>query len=46
MFCLNKTKSKASKYNPGGPQATALVEKFKERERKLAEIRNRGKKET
>lgn len=46
MFCLSKTKSKASKYNPGGPQATALVEKFKERERKLAEIRNRGKKET
>ena len=43
MFCLERTKSKASKYNPGGPQAAALVKKFQERERKLAEIKNKGK---
>ncbi|MBR3673896.1 MAG: hypothetical protein IKN65_06430 [Clostridia bacterium] len=28
MFCLNKTKSGAHKYNPGGVQAMELVKKF------------------
>lgn len=43
MFCLERTKSNAHKYNPGGPQATALVQKFKERQRKLAKLRRQGK---
>lgn len=44
MFCLNKTFGTIEKeYNPGGPQAKALVQKFKKRQRKLAEMKNRGK---
>lgn len=39
MFCL-KDSLKQGKYNPGGPQAKALVKKFQERERKLAKLKN------
>lgn len=46
MFCLDYIHSgdPGKKYNPGGPQALALVKKFEERAKKLAEIKNRGKK--
>lgn len=46
MFCLEYIHSNQPnrKYNPGGPQARALVKKFEERERKLAKLKNRGKK--
>ena len=40
MFCLNTTKS--SKYNPGGPQAAALVKKFQQRAKKLAQLKGQG----
>ena len=33
------------KYNPGGPQAKALVQKFKQRQKKLAELKNQNKKQ-
>ena len=39
MFCLKETSDKG-KYNPGGPQAKALVKKFEERKRKLAKLKN------
>ena len=43
MFCLsNVLKDGSSKYNPGGPQAKALVQKFRKRQRKLAQLRNRN----
>lgn len=42
MFCLNQATNKAQKYNPGGPQAKALVQKFKKRQRKLAELKNKN----
>lgn len=42
-LCLSYTSSETDKYNPGGPQAKALVQKFKKRQKKLAEIRNQGK---
>lgn len=38
MFCLTTTQN--SKYNPGGPQAAALVKKFQERAKKLARLKN------
>lgn len=41
MFCLRQTLP-GNKYNPGGPQARALVKKFEERQRKLAKMKNRG----
>lgn len=31
------------KYNPGGPQAKALVQKFKQRQKKIAELKNQNK---
>ncbi len=43
MFCLNKTKSGAHKYNPGGVQAMELVKKFQERDKKLAKLKRQGK---
>lgn len=45
IFCLKQVmKDDASeKYNPGGPQAKALVQKFKQRQRKIAEIKNQNK---
>lgn len=42
MFCLKHTQSDANKYNPGGPQAAALVQKFKQRAKILAKIKNKG----
>lgn len=42
MFCLKGAQTSKNKYNPGGPQAKALVEKFKQRERKLAKIKNQN----
>lgn len=44
IFCLSQVMGGASKkYNPGGPQATALVNKFLEREKKLAKLKGKGK---
>ena len=43
MFCLSSFLNKQNIYNPGGPQAKALVQKFKKRHQKLAELKNRGK---
>lgn len=43
MFCLDSLHGGDVKYNPGGPQAMALVKKFQERRRKLAEIKNKGR---
>ena len=43
MFCLSKVlKEGSSKYNPGGPQARALVQKFKKRQRKIAQLKNKN----
>lgn len=42
MFCLQDMEGSKSKYNPAGPQARAIVQKFKQREKKLAKIRQRG----
>lgn len=39
IFCLTQVSDTSSKYNPGGPQAKALVQKFKKRQQKLAELR-------
>ena len=41
IFCL-KTKG-TSKYNPGGPQAQAIVNKFKQRDKRLAKLRSQNK---
>lgn len=43
MFCLNN--KIASKYNPGGPQAQAIVNKFKERDKRLAKQRSQNSSE-
>ena len=43
IFCLTQVTGDTDKYNPGGPQAKALVQKFKKRQKKLAELKNRGK---
>ena len=43
MFCLDYTQSDSSKYNPGGPQAEALVKKFKQRQKRLAKLKSNGK---
>lgn len=47
IFCLKEImKDNANeKYNPGGPQAKALVQKFKQRQKKLAELKNQNKKQ-
>lgn len=42
IFCLGNIFNENLKYNPGGPQAKALVQKFKERQRKLAELKRQG----
>ena len=42
MFCLNDSIEGEQKYNPGGPQAKAVVQKFKKRHKKLAELKNQG----
>ena len=44
MFCLNNLSSSQDKYNPGGPQAKALVQKFKQRQKKLAKLKSQGQK--
>ena len=44
IFCLKQTKN-TLKYNPGGPQARALVQKFKKRQEKLARLKSRGQQE-
>lgn len=45
MFCLDQIfDNKASKYNPGGPQAKALVQKFKKRQQKLSKLKSKGQK--
>ena len=41
MFCLGTGKT-SSGYNPGGPQAAALVKKFQERARKLAKLKGKS----
>lgn len=42
MFCLNKIfNSITNKYNPGGPQAAALVQKFRKRQQKIAELKRK-----
>lgn len=45
MFCLDYIhgQSGKEKYNPGGPQAQALVKKFRERERRLAKLKGQNK---
>lgn len=43
MFCLDYAQSDSDKYNPGGPQAEALVRKFKQRQKRLAKLKNNGK---
>jgi len=40
MFCL-KGIQKNKKYNPGGPQAQALVKKFEERQKTLAKMKGK-----
>lgn len=46
IFCLqDDTSGIGRKYNPGGPQSRALVQKFKMRQKKLAELRNKDKKD-
>lgn len=40
MFCLTDTLGSQQKYNPGGPQAMALVKKFEQRQRRLAKLKN------
>lgn len=41
MFCLGVGQN-SSRYNPGGPQAAALVKKFQERARKLAKLKGKS----
>ena len=47
IFCFDEitssNKETSLKYNPGGPQAKALVQKFKLRHKKLASLKNKGK---
>ena len=45
MFCLKHLNK--NKYNPGGPQAKALVQKFEKRQKKLNELKgNKNKQKT
>lgn len=47
IFCLKKIMHDTTeKYNPGGPQAKALVQKFKQRQKKLAKLKSQGKKQS
>ena len=39
MFCLKGEEGKSSRYNPGGPQARALVAKFEQRRQKLNKLK-------
>lgn len=44
MFCLEDSEGAGSKkYNPGGPQAKALVKKFEERQKILNRMKNANK---
>lgn len=44
IFCLqDELAGGSSKYNPAGPQARALVQKFRLRNQKLAKLKNHGK---
>ena len=45
IFCLKEMMKDNinEKYNPRGPQAKALVQKFKQRHKKLAKIKNQNK---
>ena len=43
MFCLQTGKN--SSYNPGGPQAAALVKKFQQRAKKLAKLKGESEDE-
>lgn len=43
IFCLTDIfNSSINKYNPGGVQAQALVQKFEQRQKKLAALKNQG----
>ena len=42
MFCLDEIRGRNTDYNPGGPQAAALVKKFKARQKKLAQMKNKN----
>lgn len=42
MFCL-KSVLKTEEYNPGGPQAQALVQKFRQRQRKLIKMKRNNR---
>ncbi len=45
IFCLDGIlKDAKNQYNPGGPQAKALVQKFKKRQKKLAELKKQKEK--
>ena len=44
MFCLQTGKNSSS-YNPGGPQAAALVKKFQQRAKKLAKLKGESEDE-
>ena len=43
MFCLYQN-SNSSKYNPGGPQAEAIVKKYRQRDRRLAKLNKQSAK--
>ena len=46
MFCLKYIQGEDGQgsYNPGGPQARALVKKFQERQAKLAKLKGKSDK--
>lgn len=47
IFCLTDIfKGSINKYNPGGVQAQALVQKFEQRQKKLAALKNQGDKKS
>lgn len=46
MFHLSRTDAGGKKYNPGGPQAKALVKKFEQRAKKLAKLKSQGRQDT
>lgn len=41
MFCLSFLQDHQTRYNPGGPQAKALVKKFMERRQKLKQMKQK-----
>ena len=46
IFCLKTITNESDKYNPGGPQARALVQKFKKRQKILAKIKHSNNKQS